>query len=418
MGRKKKEKEPLAELLELASHEALADLIIELSEENPDIRRECIDFLKHDSKVSETLKLRSEGETVLTLWAELAPDLEELDMYGGGDYGMEDNVADLLYEIQTRLSSNEIEAEVRQTILERVVPYIKSRNSGMSDLLHDVAYAACYDDNELRTLAALFEDMNDSWETQHAMHIYRDIGERDKYLELRMQKMKYGGDYYDLVTFYWESGEKEKALQVAEEGLKKAEGRMTELRNFLADKAKKSGDREKYLSLQFDEATSRLTLETYRSFQKICSKTEWKEYEPRMLERLKDAWEDEQLRIHMHRREYDEAIALLKEDTYPLNSWGEERVVRIARKLEERYPEDILKYYLSGLGNMNYNFTRKEYARKAKVAAKIHRVLVNVIKDRDRWIRFSSRIKQDNIRRPAFQDEFTKAIPEWKDIQV
>ena len=87
MAKKRKEGNALAELLEAAPHKVLSKLITELTVMFPDVRRECFDFLKSQSTVSKTLAKRSEGEAVLALWSELAPDLEDLDMYGGGDYG-------------------------------------------------------------------------------------------------------------------------------------------------------------------------------------------------------------------------------------------------------------------------------------------------------------------------------------------
>ena len=39
--------------------------------------------------------------------AELAPDLDELDEYGGGDYGLVDHVGTLLYEIEQKLSKKQ-----------------------------------------------------------------------------------------------------------------------------------------------------------------------------------------------------------------------------------------------------------------------------------------------------------------------
>ena len=38
--------------------------------------------------------------------------------------------------------------------------------------------------------------------------------------------MEYGMDYYDLATFYWETGEKDKALDIAIKGMKFGEGWM------------------------------------------------------------------------------------------------------------------------------------------------------------------------------------------------
>ena len=81
--------------------------------------------------------------------------------------------------------------------------------------------------------------------------------------------------------------------------------------------------------------------------------------------------------------------------------------------LEKRYPEEVLKYYLSGLGNLTVNATRKEYARKAKVMAKVRHPLVEVLDDKARWEKFAARVKLDNIRRLAFQQEFAKVLSGW-----
>lgn len=155
---------------------------------------------------------QSEGEVLLALWSELAPDLDELDEYGGGDYGLVDHVGTLLYEIEQKLSKkNRIEARFRHELLDNVLPYIESGNAGLDDALSDVAYATCYDNNDLRALAEAFERMPGDWKTEHACRIYRKLEDRDKYLELRNQKMIYGADYHDLASFYWKSGERGKA---------------------------------------------------------------------------------------------------------------------------------------------------------------------------------------------------------------
>jgi len=245
MTRKSKKEDALTELLAAVSIEVLTDLILLLAADRPDVRRECFDFLKSRVSVSKILKNRSEGEIILALWSELLPDLGELDEYGGGDYDIEDHVAGLLDEIRTRLDSKKVNSDYRREILERILPFIESGNAGMDDMLYDVAYAACYNDADLRWLAKAFENMQDDWKISHARRIYRRIGDRDKYLELRLNHMEYGGDYHDLATFYWEADEKEKALQVAEEGLRKGRGRMDELRQFVSDRAEESGDREK-----------------------------------------------------------------------------------------------------------------------------------------------------------------------------
>ncbi|MDF1590216.1 MAG: hypothetical protein P1P89_01775 [Desulfobacterales bacterium] len=416
MAKKPKKTDVLAELLAVASSRVLTDLVLKLAAGRPDVRRECLDFLKTHVSVSKALEKRSEGEIVLALWSELALDLGDLDEYGGGDYATEDHVAELLDQIRTQLDSKNVDSDHRREILDSVLPYIESGNAGMDDLLYDVAYAACYDDLDLRELAEAFESMPGDWKAANARCIYRQIGNQEKYLELRMGQMEYGADYHDLATFYWESGEKEKALQVAEEGLRKGKGRMEELRMFVADRAEESGDREKYLALQFDQATDGLTLAKYKAFKKICTAAEWARFEPKVLARIKDAWRAEQLKIRMHRKEYAEAMAILTKGRYPMTDWDSDDEIRTAKKLETLYPEEILKYYFSGVGDLTVNASRKEYARKAKVMAKVRHLLVEVIGEEARWKNYAAKVKQDNIRRPAFQAEFAGALPGWREL--
>ena len=75
-----------------------------LANEYPEVRRECFDFLKICSAISKKLAKRSDGETMLALWFELEPDLAELDDYGGGDYGLQDHVGELLDQIREKVS--------------------------------------------------------------------------------------------------------------------------------------------------------------------------------------------------------------------------------------------------------------------------------------------------------------------------
>ena len=416
MAKKPIKEDALAELLAVASSGVLKDLILQLAADWSDVRRECFDFLKTHISLSEALEKRSEGEIALALWSELAFDLSELDEYGGGDYATEEHVAELLDQIRTQFDSKKVESDHRREILDCVLPYIESGNAGMDDMLYEVAYAACYDDSDLRGLAEAFEAMRDEWKVGHARRIYRRIGDRDKYLELRMGHMVYGGDYDDLATFYWESGEKEKALQVAEDGLRKGKGRMDELRRFVADRAEESGDREKYLALQLAQATDGLNLGKYKDFEKICTAAEWARFEPKVLAWMKDAWQTEQLKIRMHRKEYAEAMAILAKERYPTSAWDTDDEILAAKKLEKRYPEEILKYYLSGLGNLKVNATRKEYARKAKVMVKVRHLLVEVLGDEARWNSYAARVKQDNLRRPAFQEEFAGMLAGWREL--
>ncbi|MGO9018267.1 MAG: hypothetical protein ACLQVJ_07940 [Syntrophobacteraceae bacterium] len=416
MARKKKPADPLNDLLAAAKPETLIDLIAHLANSRPDMRRECFDYLKKHVTLSAEQQIRSEGEIAMALWWELYPDLEELDSYGGGDDGTVDQVAGLIDDIQERLAGKKISEEIRRQLLDEAIPFIKSGNAGMDDSLFDLAYATCYTDEDWRRLAVALEALNKDWPTDHARRIYRKLGDKKKYLELRYKKLEYGMDYHDLASFYWDAGDREKALAVAEEGEKKGQGRMDELRKFLSDRALESGNRVRYLALQFEQTTDHLTLAGYQAFKKICAAEEWSEYEPKLIKRLDDAWTSEHLKILMHRKEYEKALAVLLKEKYPVHGWDSGDELKTAKQLETRFPDQILTYYISGLGNLNSNATRKEYAQRAGVMLKVRHMMVDILKDDIRWKAFAGKVKKDNLRRPAFQEEFAKNIPGWREL--
>ena len=414
--KRKTQKEPLNQLIKAANPDILGKLIKELALDRPEIRRECFEFLKDHVTLAQDEDSVSEAEALFALWWELEPDLAELDEYGGGDYDLADHVCDLLYELSKGLQENKIPREHRQELLDEVLPYIHSGNAGLDDTLYDVAYAACYDEGDLRDLAVRFEAIGRDWPFDHARRIYRDIGDHDKYLELRFLKMEYGGDYYELATFYWETGDKNKAVEITQKGLKKGQGRMNELRSFMMERTKESKDRSGYMELRFVQATDNLTLKEYKAFKKICTGKEWSDYEPKILKKLKNAWRVERIKIYLVRNEYDRAIKLLTRSRYPDIKYGGSEILKIAKKLEPKYPEEILSFYKSGLGNFNNNSDRKIYASQAKTMKNVRHMWVDVMKTPEKWEAYGRKAKAMNIKRPAFQDEFAKVIPGWKDL--
>lgn len=126
MARKRKQDDPLAAPIETVPKAKLVDLIVRVSASHPAVRRECLDYLNRHTVLSPSRKKQSEGEKLLALWAELAPDLDELDAYGGGNYDADFHVSSLLQEIAQALSRKKTDAVYRQQLLDNALPYIES----------------------------------------------------------------------------------------------------------------------------------------------------------------------------------------------------------------------------------------------------------------------------------------------------
>lgn len=415
MGKKLKrgKTDALERLLGAADAETLRRLVRNLVTK-PEIRRACLEFLRKEVRTEAAPIADTDGEIVCAMWDELQPELDELDQYGGGDYDAVDRVGEQIYELSKKLSRCPVPVEDRRALLDEIMPYILGGNSGLVDSLYDVAYALCQDKDDWRDLASRLEASGQDWPCNHARRIYREVGDRQKYLELRGRRMEYGADYHDLATFYWESGDKDQALAVAREGLEKAKGRMDELRGFLAERAKETGDRATYLELEFAQATDRLSLDSYKKFENLCSHAEWQAYEPRMLDTVAKAWCDTQMQIHIHRKDLRTASDVLAKERYPVpKGYRPETILNMAAQLEAAFPEKVLAFYLTGLATLKHNAPRDHYAHYAQTAKRARRVWVDVLHRPKEWESFARRIKLDNIRRPAFQQEFAKVVPGW-----
>ena len=76
----------------------------------------------------------------------------------------------------------------------------------------------------------------------------------------------------------------------------------------------------------------------------------------------------------------------------------------------------ILEFYKSCIGNLNVSTSRKIYSQNAVAVARVRRVLVDVMKKPDEWRKYALPIKLNNVKRPAFQDEFAKVISDWNNL--
>jgi hypothetical protein len=408
----RKTENPLEQLVRLADKSALENLILNLTRGDPSLYRRSLDSLRTAVKLTGEESSAAEVDSLMALWDELESDLKEIDELGGGDDDTVDRVDELLFDLAGKLKKATIPREDRHLFLEKALPYIRSGNAGMDDQLYTLAYASCRDAEDRRYFARRLENIGSHWALVNAMRIYRELNDREKYLGLRLHSLEYGADYYDLADYYWKHGNREKALETARDGLAKGQGRLTELRNFMAERAKASGDRRGFLDLRFQETMDGLTFEGYRNFRKFCDSEEWDRYEPKLMEKLPKAWTSEQVKIRLHRGE--DALAAEIISRQRLDHYSSHEFLSQAKRLEKTHPEKILEFYGTGVGALRHPMPRKEYARIADALVMIRRVMVEVLKDSDRWNRYKAEILRKTERRPAFHEEAAERIADWK----
>ncbi|WP_159078783.1 hypothetical protein [Orrella marina] len=152
-------------------------------------------------------------------------------------------------------------------------------------------------------------------------------------------------------------------------------------------------------------------------FEALCSPEEWGMYETRLINALPKAWDTEQMRIRSHRKEHLQAMKAMQASCYG-DEYASEHEVRAAETLEPVYPEEMLDYYIRCVHRVSRTRSAKRsaYAQQARIMARIHRLLTVVVPDEQRWIRLATALKYENKTRPAFQDEFQRRVPGWREL--
>jgi len=409
----------LTRLLETATAASLRSVIKDLTEETPHLERLCITLLLAHNKTSDENSMKAATNQAWALWFSIEDTLVELETFAGPDEEYE-KVAYVLEQLAQVVSDGCASADCRQEIQSMALKYLASDNASVDELF-DVAKACCHTDEEFRQLAETFEATERKWSfgsctyKEQAMQIYRQIGDRDRYLALRLEHLDNDRDFLELATFYAEAGEMDKAVLTAEQGLAQTLthrwGNATGLRTFLADYALSMGDRERYMALQFANTTERLTLEHYKHFEQLCTPDEWHAFEPRLLSCLETAWTDAKVSIWLDRKQFDKALAALLEDGPCFDAGPDSQLRRSARVLESQYPTELLNHYLRKLGLIEAG-SRRRYAEQAHYVADIKRVMLDHLVDEPAWVSFSARLKTESKRLPAFRDELKKVLPD------
>jgi len=408
----------LAKLLETSSAKSILDLIKMLTMDEPELERRSVTFLLTHGNLPAPQKLEAAATQAWALWFEVEGLMHSIDLYGGHDSDYE-NVQDALDQIAEVVADGGAPAVCRQEIQSSALKCLTSGKDHFTGLFN-VAKACCHSEQEWHELAETLVASGHSSAgypdyLKVAIEIYRQTGDRDRYLELRRQRLNSSHDFLDLARFHVEADEMDEAVRVAELGLASSNGSYAhELRMMLADQALAGGKRDQYLEWMFADATETLSLRGYQAFEALCSPDEWYAFEPRLLACVAAARPQTQVGIALHRREPHQALAALNKDDSSLYSWQDSDLRRYARQLETLFPGNLLQYYSKKLGTIE-RASRRQYAEQAQCIADIKRVMLNLLSDQLGWFGFTIAVRHSTKRLPAFRDELGKVVPDWQD---
>lgn len=225
------------------NQEQLKDLIYYMVSRSEQAQQALLDYCqkKEADMKSENHDLIIESQ-LRQHWRKASEIIEQFDMYGGGPEDDEDEAYDELGIMDTLFQNNKVSWDVRKEILDEMLDFVASDNSGFTDSLMDVALLMCLTKEEKLYLADCLSHNGNSYYRGLAANIYLENGEDQKFLDNKKANLLYSSDYLELADYYKKHGQEEQALQVVLEGLHKTDGRLDEIYKYLFDYYRKKQD--------------------------------------------------------------------------------------------------------------------------------------------------------------------------------
>jgi len=226
----------------------LYDLVSTLLSKKPELYQMALEWFKERQKtMPETMEnedlVSLNDDLLLEYWEDARGIISEFNRLGGGPEEDEEEAYEYLDQISELIKEGELSTSVKLEFLDEAFEEYNIENSGFEDGLMEIFFEICQTKEEWEYLVKKLDEHPSKWRKEKIMRIQRKhLQDDEAYLQERMQILSHGMDYWDLVKFYVDKGDSEKALSTAEEGILKGEGRLTELFEFLWEHFSKEGD--------------------------------------------------------------------------------------------------------------------------------------------------------------------------------
>lgn len=235
-------KTTLEEMVRNLNKEKSTELILELARQNSDVRRWVLEWLKDDieKEVKQEIEPGEEseetyikGQLLMEYWSNAKEIISDFNRFGGGPEDEETEAYDWLEKIRELIAEGMVSPEVKREFLNEAFMEYNCNNSGFEDTLVELFFTLCLTHEEWEYLVEKLEEKPSDWRNSLIMDIYKNrLGDDEGYLRMRMKKLEYGMDYWDLAGYYLKNRMKAKAVEIAEAGIARGQGRLSELFDF------------------------------------------------------------------------------------------------------------------------------------------------------------------------------------------
>lgn len=331
--------------------------------------------------------------------------LAEHNEYGGGPDEDYDEVFELLNEILQLIKDKKLNDNIRREFIGAMIHYYILDNHGMVDMVFETVYETAQSDEDWKFIINKLESDKKGDHKDTIMQIYKDkLHDEKTYLNMRQTQLHFGMDYYDLAIFYKDKGDVLKAVEIAETGVKKSEGDITELWEFLFEYYK---DRNYEKALVYAKSIFQDSpgLDKYKWLKKFVKPEEWKDIEPWCSKYLS---KDDTAVLNFENKEFDKVLTYVFQKPGYNSDFELDSKEELAGKLITIYPQEMLGYYKEKVEKFVNLTGRENYQRAAKYAQYVKDIYKKYLHLDSGWEEYINNIRSSNPKRPALLDEFKK----------
>lgn len=396
-------------------------------------------------KNSKTQKIYD--ELLFEYWNNAQNIISEFNCYGGGPDEDEEEAYAWLEKITDLINEDKITSEAKREFMDAAFVEYDAGNSGFDDVLMNIFFDLCKEKEEWEYLVRKLNNRPSDWRKNIVMSIYKNhLNDNVKYLEERLKNLHYGMDYWDLVQYYIGKREKQLALETAQKGINKGEGRLTELYDYLIDNFSKLQDDNAlemiaqtamerknevkyvldklfayYRNRDYEKAKEKLLqsyrnnshkkyFEEYKRMKSFLTESDWEKIEQDIINEAQNKNIYDYMNICLEKGMKDAVINIIVSP--PKNQWGFSIFSdfdSFAKRLEKDYPKDILNYYYKRAYSRIVNGDRKTYKEAVRYLGKVKAIYIKYLKDADKWTQTLNNLQIEFKKRPAFIDELKKS---------
>ena len=381
------------------------------------------------------------GELMLKRWHNARDIISDANEYGGCSDEEEGDADWELEEITKLVQANDIPWEYRKAVLDEMLVQIAHDNSGFTDTLVDMAELLCQSASEKAYLADFLAKNGSSYYKKHAATMYENLGDLEKWLNIRKDNLEYGSDYLVIAKYYDDKDDHKTALKYVLDGFDRSSGRMDELyqylfKHYLAcknDKAlwdlyekviKKQRDLDCMAELMYhyckqksdyqgqknmlikllETCNASEILKWYKQCRQDFKPEDWQQEENSILQRIKNKSITTYLDLCLEKGNKKEVLEIVLHPPRMNFFSSIDSGHRYSKMLVEDYPIEILKLYWGQVHLLVSEGQNKNYRKAASTLQEIKSIMLKN-KLAAEWEKQLSELKETYKRRRNFLRE-------------